>query len=97
MTDMTFTPMAVNSFLVLMLAVDIAQRKLSIFGYFAIIGLILWNGLLYYFDYRLENAPKLTKAEAVNKYPRLWRGYFAIPWKEFWELNDGPDSSGSEK
>lgn len=96
MTDMTFAPQIINSFLVMMLMVDIAQGRLSIFGYVAGAGLILWNGLLFYLDYRLGKQTPLTPAEAVNKYPELWRWYFASPWSDFWKLNDGQDSSGSE-
>ena len=87
MTDMTFAPMIVNSFLIILIVPDILTGRWSIITTLALIGLIGWNGLLFYLTHGPQKPP-LTITETINKYPELWGWYFEGDWVGFWEIND---------
>lgn len=95
MTDMTFAPMIVNSFLLILIVPDILTGRWSIITTIALIGLIGWNGLLFYLTHGPQKPP-LTITETINKYPELWGWYFGGDWVSFWEINDSQVSLSTE-
>lgn len=95
MTDMTFAPMMVNAFLIIMISVDLIAGTWSIFTSIELGALIAWNSLLLWLTYGPQ-PPELTPSEWVNKNPEFWSLYFATPWNDFWELNDGRVSTIKE-
>ena len=87
MNDITMDSRIVNSFLTLLIVVDVITGRWSIFTTLALIGLIGWNGLLFYLTYGPQKPP-LTITETINKYPELWGWYFGGDWVGFWELSN---------
>ena len=87
MTDLTMTPRIVNTFLIMLVLVDVLTGQWSIFTSLAAFLLVGWNTLLFYLTHQPQKPP-LTKAETVTKYPDLWGWYFKDNWVDFWEMND---------
>ncbi len=86
MTDLTMTPMIVNSFLTILIISDFLTGRWSIFTSITLAAFVTWNGLLLYLTYGPQKPP-LTITETINKYPELWGWYFSGDWAGFWELN----------
>jgi len=94
MTDMTFAPMIVNSFLTILIISDVLTGRWSIITSITLAAFVTWNALLLYLTYGPQRPP-LTITETINKYPELWGFYFKEDWSVFWVLNEsGGDGNG---
>ena len=87
MNDLTMTPRIVNIFLVILIASDLIVGRWSIITSIALVGLVAWNGFLFYLTHGPQK-PALTITETINKYPELWGWYFSSSWEGFWELSE---------
>ena len=96
MTDMTFAPMVVNAFLIVLIAVDLLSGQWSILTSVELGMLVVWNSLMLWFTYGPQKPP-MTQEEFKAEYPELWvKWYFPEAWNGFWGLNEDDDLSGSE-
>ena len=95
MTDMTFAPMIVNSFLTILIISDVLTGRWSIITTLTLAAFVTWNALLLYLTYGPQRPP-LTITETINKYPELWGFYFKKDWTGFWVLNESGGNGNGE-